>query len=188
MSQVLIHQDLAPLDVPKKVGGTHRESVVREAFKDLLEGRGMQHDLVFTSNTSSTAPSRTHASSTARCRTNCARPSATGKPRTPRTTSTRRSHSSSSALRNRRALAAAAHRQSRHQGPRLRPVAQVHPQDACPMKAASSSTTKRCSPASRPQPGPGAWATAARWTEKRPRAEGAGHADACQLGAEPWTL
>ena len=47
MSQVLIHQDLAPLDVPKKVGGTHRESVVREDFKDLLEGWGKQHDLVF---------------------------------------------------------------------------------------------------------------------------------------------
>lgn len=47
MSQVLINQYLAQLDVLKKVGGTHRESVVREAFKDLLKGWGRQHDLVF---------------------------------------------------------------------------------------------------------------------------------------------
>lgn len=47
MSQVLITQYLAELDRLKKVGGTHRESVVREAFKDLLKGWGRQHDLVF---------------------------------------------------------------------------------------------------------------------------------------------
>ncbi len=47
MSQILIQQYLAQLDVLKKVGGTHRESVVREAFKDLLKGWGKQHDLVF---------------------------------------------------------------------------------------------------------------------------------------------
>ena len=47
MSQVLINQYLAQLDVLKKVGGTHRESVVREAFKDLLKGWGKQHDLIF---------------------------------------------------------------------------------------------------------------------------------------------
>lgn len=47
MSQVLITQYLAELDRIKKVGGTHRESVVREAFKDLLKGWGKQHDLVF---------------------------------------------------------------------------------------------------------------------------------------------
>jgi len=47
MSQVLINQYLAQLDVLKKVGGTHRESVVREAFKDLLKGWGKQQDLVF---------------------------------------------------------------------------------------------------------------------------------------------
>jgi predicted helicase len=47
MSQVLINQYLSQLDVLKKVGGTHRESVVREAFKDLLKGWGKQHDLVF---------------------------------------------------------------------------------------------------------------------------------------------
>lgn len=47
MSQVLINQYLAQLDVLKRVGGTHRESVVREAFKDLLKGWGKQHELVF---------------------------------------------------------------------------------------------------------------------------------------------
>jgi predicted helicase len=47
MSQILINQYLSQLDVLKKVGGTHRESVVREAFKDLLKGWGRQHDLVF---------------------------------------------------------------------------------------------------------------------------------------------
>jgi predicted helicase len=47
MSQVLINQYLAQLDRLKKVGGTHRESVVSEAFKDLLKGWGRQHDLVF---------------------------------------------------------------------------------------------------------------------------------------------
>ena len=47
MSQVLINHYLAQHDVLKKVGGTHRESVVREAFKDLLKGWGKQHDLVF---------------------------------------------------------------------------------------------------------------------------------------------
>ncbi|WP_353092821.1 type ISP restriction/modification enzyme [Methylibium sp.] len=47
MSQVLINQYLAQLDVLKRVGGTHRESVVREAFKDLLKGWGRQHELVF---------------------------------------------------------------------------------------------------------------------------------------------
>ena len=47
MSQILINQYLAQLDVLKKVGGTHRESVVWEAFKDLLKGWGKQHDLVF---------------------------------------------------------------------------------------------------------------------------------------------
>ncbi|HEV8113475.1 MAG TPA: type ISP restriction/modification enzyme [Planctomycetota bacterium] len=47
MSQVLINQYLAQLDRLKKVGGTTRETVVREAFKDLFKGWGKQHDLVF---------------------------------------------------------------------------------------------------------------------------------------------
>ena len=47
MSQLLINQYLGELDRLKKIGGTHRESVVREAFKDLLKGWGKQHDLQF---------------------------------------------------------------------------------------------------------------------------------------------
>jgi hypothetical protein len=47
MSQVLINAYLAQLDQLKKVGGPSRESVVREAFKDLLKNWGRQQDLVF---------------------------------------------------------------------------------------------------------------------------------------------
>jgi len=37
MSQLLIQQYLNQLAILKKVSGTQRESVVREAFKDLLK-------------------------------------------------------------------------------------------------------------------------------------------------------
>ena len=47
MSKILINQYLSELDRLKKVGGIHRETVVREAFKDLLKGWGRAHDLVF---------------------------------------------------------------------------------------------------------------------------------------------
>ncbi len=47
MSQVLIQQYLNELSTLKKVSGTTRESVVREAFKDLLKGWARSHDLVF---------------------------------------------------------------------------------------------------------------------------------------------
>jgi predicted helicase len=47
MSQILINRYLANLAQLKRIGGTHRESVVREAFKDLLKDWGKQHDLVF---------------------------------------------------------------------------------------------------------------------------------------------
>jgi hypothetical protein len=40
MSQVLIQQYLNQLQDLRKVSGTHRESVVREAFKDLLKAGG----------------------------------------------------------------------------------------------------------------------------------------------------
>ena len=39
MSQLLIQQYLNQLQTLKRVSGTTRESVVREAFKDLLEKR-----------------------------------------------------------------------------------------------------------------------------------------------------
>ena len=47
MSQVLIQQYLNQLQDLRKVSGTHRESVVREAFKDLLKGWARSHDLTF---------------------------------------------------------------------------------------------------------------------------------------------
>ena len=47
MSQLLIGQYLNQLATLKKVSGSSRESVVREAFKDLLKGWGRQHELVF---------------------------------------------------------------------------------------------------------------------------------------------
>jgi hypothetical protein len=48
MSQVLIQQYLNQLQDLRKVSGTHREMVVREAFKDLpinSEGSGVTHDI-----------------------------------------------------------------------------------------------------------------------------------------------
>ena len=47
MSQVLIQQYLNDLSDLRKASGTRRESVVREAFKDLLKGYAKSHDLVF---------------------------------------------------------------------------------------------------------------------------------------------
>jgi hypothetical protein len=48
MSQVLIQQYLnQQLQDLRKVSGTHRESVVREAFKDLLKGWARSRDLIF---------------------------------------------------------------------------------------------------------------------------------------------
>ncbi len=47
MSDVLIQQYLNNLQDLRKVSGTSRESVVREAFKDLLKEWGKQYNLVF---------------------------------------------------------------------------------------------------------------------------------------------
>jgi predicted helicase len=47
MSQILIQQYLNQLQDLRKLSGTTRESVVREAFKDLLKGWARAHDLVF---------------------------------------------------------------------------------------------------------------------------------------------
>jgi predicted helicase len=47
MSQLLIQQYLNHLQDLRKVSGTDRESVVREAFKDLLKNWALSHDLVF---------------------------------------------------------------------------------------------------------------------------------------------
>ncbi|MDA8128658.1 MAG: N-6 DNA methylase [Betaproteobacteria bacterium] len=47
MSQLLINKYLGELATLKRVSGTHRESVVREAFKDLLKAWGRSLDLTF---------------------------------------------------------------------------------------------------------------------------------------------
>jgi hypothetical protein len=47
MSQLLINEYLKQLDLIKKISGSQRETIVREAFKDLLKAWGKQHDLVF---------------------------------------------------------------------------------------------------------------------------------------------
>lgn len=47
MSQLLINEYLKQLDLIKKISGSQRETIVREAFKDLLKAWGRQQDLVF---------------------------------------------------------------------------------------------------------------------------------------------
>lgn len=47
MSQILINDYLRQLDIIKKVSGSRRETIVREAFKDLLKAWGKQHALTF---------------------------------------------------------------------------------------------------------------------------------------------
>lgn len=47
MSQLLIQHYLNQLADRRKISGTNREMVVREAFKDLLKGYARSHDLVF---------------------------------------------------------------------------------------------------------------------------------------------
>ena len=47
MSQVLINDYLKQLDIIKKVSGSRRETIVREAFKDLLKAWARSHDRVF---------------------------------------------------------------------------------------------------------------------------------------------
>ena len=47
MSQLLINDYLKQLDVIKRASGSHRQTNVREAFKDPLKSWGRQHNLVF---------------------------------------------------------------------------------------------------------------------------------------------
>ena len=47
MSQLLINDYLKQLDVIRKISGSARETIVREAFKDLLKSWGKQHKLTF---------------------------------------------------------------------------------------------------------------------------------------------
>ena len=47
MSQLLINDYLRQLDIIKKASGSARETIVREAFKDLLKAWGKQQGLIF---------------------------------------------------------------------------------------------------------------------------------------------
>lgn len=47
MSQLLINDYLKQLDIIRKISGSARETIVREAFKDLLKNWGRQQHLVF---------------------------------------------------------------------------------------------------------------------------------------------
>lgn len=47
MSKLLINSYLSQLDIIKKISGSHRETIIREAFKDLLKAWGKQQGLVF---------------------------------------------------------------------------------------------------------------------------------------------
>ena len=47
MSQLLINDYLRQLDIIKKASGSNRETIVREAFKDLLKAWGKQQGLIF---------------------------------------------------------------------------------------------------------------------------------------------
>jgi hypothetical protein len=47
VSQTLIGNYLTDLERLRQVSGSRRETVLREAFKDLLKAWGRQHDLVF---------------------------------------------------------------------------------------------------------------------------------------------
>jgi predicted helicase len=58
LSQLLIQQYLNQLQDLRRVSGTHRESVVREAFKDLLKGWGRPHDLIFVPEYEIASPSK----------------------------------------------------------------------------------------------------------------------------------
>jgi predicted helicase len=58
LSQLLIQSYLNHLADLRKVSGTQRESVVREAFKDLLKGWARSHDLVFVPEYEISAPTK----------------------------------------------------------------------------------------------------------------------------------
>jgi hypothetical protein len=68
MSQILINDYLKQLDLIKRASGSQRETIVREAFKDLLKAWGRQHDLVFLAEYPLKTATKTNiATSMARC-------------------------------------------------------------------------------------------------------------------------
>ena len=47
MSQILINDYLKQLDIIRRISGSSRETIIREAFKDLLKAWGKQQGLIF---------------------------------------------------------------------------------------------------------------------------------------------
>lgn len=47
MSQILSNEYLKELDLIRRVSGSQRETIVREAFKDLLKNWGKENKLIF---------------------------------------------------------------------------------------------------------------------------------------------
>ena len=86
MSQLLVQQYLNDLSDLRRASGTTRESVVSEAFKDLLQGYGRSNDLNFIPQYE--LPKQNRAGLMARSFTIFAFLSAIGKPRTRKTIST----------------------------------------------------------------------------------------------------
>ena len=87
MSRLLITHYLADLDRLRRVSGSSRESVVREAFKDLLKAWGRSHNLQFIPEHEYITPAKgTVVTSMAPSSTTSVSPSATGKQKTPTTT------------------------------------------------------------------------------------------------------
>ncbi len=62
MSQILIQNYLSQLDLIRKVSGSQRETVLREAFKDLLKAWGKQCDLTFLAEYPLVTPAKNHIS------------------------------------------------------------------------------------------------------------------------------
>lgn len=60
MSQLLINDYLKQLDVIKRASGSSRETIVREAFKDLLKAWGKQHNLIFLAEYPLKTPTKTN--------------------------------------------------------------------------------------------------------------------------------
>ncbi len=60
MSQLIINDYLKQLDLIKKISGSRRETIMREAFKDLLKAWGKQHNLVFLAEYPLKTPTKTN--------------------------------------------------------------------------------------------------------------------------------
>jgi hypothetical protein len=71
MSQLLINEYLKQLDVIQMASGSDRETIVREAFKDLLKNWGKQHGLVFLAEYPLKTATKANITVDARCCTSC---------------------------------------------------------------------------------------------------------------------